>query len=839
MTDFPHLRLREALIGNFKFKGFPRQKIVNPTTQANLDNRKAHGESLSARALSIETSHNAVKAWRAENGFPDMPDEKVIPVFLQVDPEDFDIECLKGFGIEIISEEEGGFIIGASTDQFKSLRGKIEKFINDEGKAKNTSQLWEIIEGNGWREEQILSDELLRKWQVGIDDEEMFIIDISIANYLKGPDYPRQKKKEADKHYEGRLLSWKKRNNDYWEKKDEIEYKRQDEIESFIERYGGAVLSSYVSFEDSFGFRAELSGIALKDFVLNYPYVFEVAEHIEFESVKDNGEVADQPDLDLISPQENAPQICIIDSGIMEGHRLLAPAIITDQSISFVPLQPNTTADQVSNGGHGTKVAGAALYGNNIPRSGEHQLPFFLLNARVLDEDKNMSSRLFPPQLMKDITDYHNGANILNMSLNNIVPCRTVHMSQWAATLDQLSHNEEKLFVVSAGNLSRDGWRQNNPGIQNHLQRGRNYPAFLLEPSSRIADPAQSLFALTVGSVCLDGYEDADLISFGKKDEISSFSRTGLGLWGAIKPEVVEYGGDWVRERNGNNLSFKENTCPELVKTGDRGIGRSDVGTSYAAPKVSHIAGQLAALFPDKNALFYKALIIQSARLPEQIFHAPTADHLRMYGYGIPSLSRAIQNDVQRITFTSSGYLSATKAHLYSIKIPEEIRLQGEEYEILVEVTLCYTAKPRRTRRKLNSYLSSWLSWQSAPLNKTFDEFKEEVLKSIEKGEEAQENQNKEQNDNISWYISQNPNHGKIKGIKRQASANQKDWTILKGYNLPSTLSFAIIGRKGWKKDINEELPYSFVVSFEIMNAEIPLYELMQEVNVEVEIDNV
>ncbi|WP_262713640.1 hypothetical protein [Sphingobacterium phlebotomi] len=34
---------------------------------------------------------------------------------------------------------------------------------------------------------------------------------------------------------------------------------------------------------------------------------------------------------------------------------------------------------------------------------------------------------------------------------------------------------------------------------------------------------------------------------------------------------------------------------------------------------------------------------------------------------------------------------------------------------------------------------------------------------------------------------------------------------------------------------MEEEVPYAFIVSFEVLNGQIPLYELMAQVNVEVE----
>lgn len=831
MPEFPHLPLRSALQGDFNFRKTPR--TPNPRTLQNLQNRNQHGSNLTEKADSITNLYQDIIAWRDEVGLPELPTVGIIPVYLRINPDKYDIEFLKGFGIEIIAEEEDGYIIGASTDGFKSLRDKIKQFV-EKDKAKNTSELWDIIDGNGWRTEQIFSEDLYQKWQENnIHDDNVFTVDVSVACYLKKSDWPAKKEGETDEHYEIKVQRWQERSAKYDIARDELEWARQDEIQHFIELYGGAITSEFMSYEDSFGFRAEMSGQALKDLVLNYPYVFEVTEYDNVESIiGEEGE--NDSALNLIEPEPDSPSVCVIDSGIQENHKLLSKAILDLDSVSYVPGEQTTTSDQVANGGHGTKVAGSVLFGNNIPEDGDYQLPCFILNARVLDAGNSMSSRLFPPKLMKDINSDFATANIFNLSITARVPCRQIHMSQWAAALDQIAHDDDKLFVVSAGNIKDDNLRPNNPGIKNHLQAGRVYPQYLLESSCRIADPAQSAFSLTVGSVCLDRFEDEDRMSFGAKDEVSSFSRTGLGMWGAIKPEVVEYGGDWIRERHGDNLTVVDSTSAKVVKAGLGGVGY-DIGTSFAAPKVSYIAAHLMRLFPKENSLFHKALIIQSARYPEAFFYNPTTNHIRHYGYGIPNFERAIQNNAQRITFTSSGRLNTAKAHLFSVNIPEEMRRQGEDYDILIEVSLCYTAKPRRTRRNLRSYLSAWLSWQSAKLNQSFQSFQRDVLKSmLQNGDPAVAEANQDVS-GIPWFLSENPIHGKVHGVKRQASANQKDWAIVKSYKLSQELSFAVVGHKGWEKDMSQEIPYTFVVSFEVLGAEFPIYELMQQVNVEVE----
>ncbi len=59
-------------------------------------------------------------------------------------------------------------------------------------------------------------------------------------------------------------------------------------------------------------------------------------------------------------PDDNSIEVGVIDSGIMEDHKFIAPAIKKENSKSYI--NDSSTADYVQGGGHGTKVAGAILY---------------------------------------------------------------------------------------------------------------------------------------------------------------------------------------------------------------------------------------------------------------------------------------------------------------------------------------------------------------------------------------------------------------------------------------------------------------------------------------------
>ena len=329
------------------------------------------------------------------------------------------------------------------------------------------------------------------------------------------------------------------------------------------------------------------------------------------------------PSFQLEPPESNAPKVCVIDSGIQERHSLLKPAIDSKPSNSWVPGEINNTADCVGNGGHGTRVAGAVLYPRTIPRNGKEKAVCWIQNARVLDANCKLPKQLFPPDLLGDIVEFYygqTGTRIFNHSITGSVPYRSRYMSAWAAAIDQLTwQKKDILFIVAAGNLpldSRIGFTRLS--VRDHFSANRLYPDYLLEDSCRIANPAQSFQALTVGSIALNSYHAPPYSSISYKDKPSAFSCSGLGIWDTIKPEVVEYGGDLVKDTGTPpNITFPKDVCPELVRStlnAGPAVASDNVGTSFSAPKVSHIAARLAAELPDENCLLYRALIVQSAR---------------------------------------------------------------------------------------------------------------------------------------------------------------------------------------------------------------------------------
>lgn len=822
MERFPHLKFSENVIGKARFFGGGK---THDTTLRNKQNRKAYSEALLTNTSRIKTEWINHITQRSDQDLAPI-DGNIQPIFLQINPsllEDagFDLES---FQIEIVSQEENGFIIGASLDNLRTLEAKIQLFAQNQRGGGFVAEFWQIIAGNreAWKPQYILSDELFKNWKT-ISDTQIYQVEVAIAF-----DKPIGKEPDATKRGGGKRLE---KFRAQLVERDALLMERQTHFENFVNHYG-EINSALVDLGDSFACEISITGKGLKDLVLNYPFVFEVNER---EAVSGEvGEGADELYLEteILPPQHGAPEIGLVDSGLMENHVLLQSSIIPANSKSYLSSD-NSVADLVLNGGHGTKVAGAILYPQGVSNlASPYQLPCFIRNLRVLDGNNQLEHK-FPPELMQKIVDENSDCPIFNLSINSRTPYKLKHMSSWASMLDKLIFEKGVMFFVSAGNVHKDT-------IKEYISRGLSYPHYLAESNCRLANPAQSSFSIVVGSVNHLSLDNEDWQSIGNENEVSAFSRIGTGIWGQIKPDIVEYGGGYQISKNGMNQISNKDTSTELIRStlsGGAAFARESIGTSFSTPKAVNIAAQLYFLYRSENHVnnLIRALLVQGARLPDILFRTPNKTGIQQLGYGIPSLERVTRNSEHRITFYNTKTISAEEGQIYSLKIPEVLRSQGDEYEILIEVTLAYTAKNRRTRQKTKSYLGTWLEWKSSKLSDSYDDFKSNTLAElegvkVEKTDRATEGV-------IPWKIRERGNWGGVEEISRNASTLQKDWAILKSYQLPEELHLAVVAHKGW--DVNKEpVPYALTVSIEILGKNMPIYnEIRLENGIEIPLE--
>jgi hypothetical protein len=407
-------------------------------------------------------------------------------------------------------------------------------------------------------------------------------------------------------------------------------------------------------------------------------------------------------------------------------------------------------------------------------------------------------------------------------------------MTSWAAKLDQLSHEQEVLFIQSAGNQQRFGnGDQANTGLSAHLDAGRQPPDHQFEASMRVANPAQSLHALTVGSISGAVFEDANARSFATGEhQPSGFSRAGYGEpWSVVKPEVVELGGDLVYSKNPpRNVRHHAEVAVELLNStmhSAPAYSKDGAGTSFAAPKVAHIAAHIQNLFPAASPLLYRALIVQSARWPGWAEAEANKDKvLKLIGYGLPSLERATSNSDGRVTLITpdAEILPSKKLHLYTIRIPEELRNAALEARLRIDVTLAYTALPRRTRARRTGYLETWLDWETSKLGEPMETF----LARMQNGGASE-------HEEFPWTLHKKKGLGEAEETCRTRGSVQKDWAVFDSYNLPEEFAIAVRSHIGWNHlDGAGTARYCLAVSFEVMQGEVSIYSMIEsEIEVE------
>lgn len=832
--NFNHLPLPLVLSGIPKLRG---GRTRSKRTVQNSNNRAEHGAYIRRRSIELSRFWKERRDGRIRQNLPKI--EGGIPLLLEIDPE-ADIEFLRGLGFEIVAELKDGFIIVATDDiDLTELNQKVDNFIANLNRSGNPAKLY----GLGAESDRlmwVLSDELYQGWDL-IQDDDVIMIDIGVecSGSIKLPEYPRKRENETVEQFNQRVSRWEQNFQDKYMRWDELKIQRENALTSFVNEYDGEVLSiidgepGIVKLPDSFTIRLNINGKCLKDLANNFAYIFEIV-------LPDNIRVLPQdffgaetePKANILQPTIDAPIVCIIDSGIEEGHRYLAPAILEKDSICLL-RHTDDVFDYVKEGGHGTRVCGAVLYPDQIPIDGEYQLPCWIRNVRILDDTNIMPNNLIPPCVIKNVVNrFYVGAKdksrLYNHSVGSFSPCRLMHMSAWAAEIDNQSYENDILFIQAIGNV-----RSNT--IKKYLQDGNEYPQYLLNPLCRVSNPAQSLQALTIGSISLSNYETEDLIALGNKNEPSSFTRTGPGIWDVIKPDVVEYGGTDVKNKDGRliTLTTPSEVCLELIRISPEGpaYSKDAIGTSFSTPKVTYIASQIQKMLPESPALLYRALVAQSAKWPEWaqgIDPERYAEVLRYIGYGIPNVIRATENNEYRITLITKEQveIGTREAHIYKIPIPQELSEIGEDFEILIEVTLSYSAKPRRTRRTVKRYLSTWLEWESSRLGENFETFKERILitgKSVD------------DDGGINWTIGSAKNRGMAKDFSRKNGTLQKDWVIIKSHELRDAFCIAVRGHEGWGAAFKAK--YALVVSFEAIKQDIPIYEPIRNL-VEIEIES-
>lgn len=834
MVDFPHLPLPLVRMDRARLNGGGSKSEEQISIEKN---RQSHYDKIKQNLSQTQNAYFEYKKKRTEMGYP--PFEAGVPLLIRVG-EDEDLDFLRSaFNFEIVSQQEDGFVIIASEDiDFSELNLKLEKFLNSEHGGGTVGGLYEIIEDIDLehRFQRIVDESIREKWEK-VKNESSIVIDLSVeclGQMPNEPDLPKfednetkssVKKKETS--YQNRLERYKKRIIEFYKDWDEKRDQRICEIIDLVSVHKGELITvlddTGVKLPDSFVARVKISPEGLRDIIYTYPYLFQVSEPDEIQSFDVFEESEKEIDLKILEPDERYPSVCIIDSGIQENHRLLHLAIQADASECFIPGEnASDIADYVINGGHGTRVAGMVLYPNGVPTEGNYELPCFIQNARVLDNNNNLKVNISPLKYLEQIVERYHGkynTKIFNHSIASKRWAYRKFMSIWGTVMDQISHEKDVLFIQAAGNLTKDEILDS--------KKKNDYPDYLLKESHRIKNPAQGLNVLTVGSITSDEFNDGFYKNHGSYGYPSSFTTTGYGLWNSIKPDVVDLGGDWAIHTDGTSAKITPELCTDIPRStlyGGLDHDKGAIGTSFAAPRVSSLAAEILKILPNSPAQLVRALIVNSATIPGQLDGWEKETIFRTVGYGIPEWERALENSEHRVTLVSNDlkHIHAKEVHLYQIPIPAELRKSGMDDIYKISVTLAYTALPRRTRRTYRFYNSVWIDWVSSRKGESFKSFENRtVFDSDDKMKDGHEE--------FKWFIGEATNRGLVEGIRRQNGTLQKDWIETPASDMSHDFCIAVRGHKGWNSDPEATAKYSLVVTIESVGKNIPIYQSISQ----------
>jgi hypothetical protein len=427
-----------------------------------------------------------------------------------------------------------------------------------------------------------------------------------------------------------------------------------------------------------------------------------------------------------LPPKKDAPAIAVLDSGINANHPLLKGGIIGDAR-SYIDT--NDVSDHTK---HGTSVSGIALYGEieESIRSKSFIANFYLLSGKILDENNEYDEKFIENQIDKAVREFHTeyGCKIFNLSIGDQRrPYAGGKVSSLTLTLDNLSHELGILFVISAGNLS-------NQEIEDKIEKGQSYPKYLLEDSN-ILEPANSINSLTVGSIAkydksrtaANNQNDPAYQPMAPRDSISPFSRIGFGIGGSIKPDLVAYGGNLNIDHRSRSLNKNGLGVISLnSKFLEGNLFTEDIGTSYSAPYITHLAGRVSSYSKDFSSTLIKALLVASAetnsvKIDESI---QKEDSFRLRGYGKVDEEFLFKSSEEVVILYATDFIQNDKNHFYEIPIPEDFFL-GNKRKREVTVTISYNSSVRNTRV---NYRASRISFRLLRKNSM-----EEVVKMFNK----------------------------------------------------------------------------------------------------------
>ena len=557
-------------------------------------------------------------------------------------------------------------------------------------------------------------------------------------------------------------------------------------------------------------------------------------------------------------PDENAPAVCVLDSGVNRGHPLLSPLLA--QADNHTVFGDADSSDSHYGTGHGTLMAGLAAYTDlrKLTLSSQPWIQYHRLEGvKVFDRSRPHDPENYGAICVQGVllpeTVAPRRRRVYALSIT-AAGDQDGRPSAWSAALDSVAFGAEeegepkRLLLVSAGNIDPTGV---GPGYQ--------YPGQNLE--SPVQDPAQAWNVVTVGAVTHRGQvleadpESQLLAPVAAVGQLSPFSTTSI-QWARhwpIKPEIVMEGGNLGRHpQNGPEQRDSLDLLSTAASFRIRPIASINA-TSAATGLAAHLAAGTQALYPDLRPETIRGILVHSARWnarmldgldPYSAFNKAQRQQLirllQTYGFGEPAETRARFSSEQEVTLLYEGELTPYKkqngavslndCHVHALTVPTQLLRGLGDTTCTMRVTLSYFVAPNpsssnRIPGSRYRYGGALLRFRVRHKDEAETDFLQHVSSTAD--EESDEDEAARSMHDRAWALGQ-----QLRG--RAGSLVQDIWRG-NAADLASMTSIAVYPTKGWwafrsfpagspwHRCYQRSLRYSLIVSLEV-EADVPLY---------------
>lgn len=572
-------------------------------------------------------------------------------------------------------------------------------------------------------------------------------------------------------------------------------------------------------------------------------YAKETAEFFDGMDVGEQREWANDLQLrvQLPSPDDTAPRVCLLDSGVTRAHPLLEPLM---DAGDLHTVEPVWGVDDEAD--HGTGLAGLAAYGDLTdalssaePIKISNRLESVkLVPAEGANEgDARHHAYLFTEGVSRPEISAPNRKRVFTSAVTASDYRDRGRPSSWSAAVDGLAADtagaaeSPRLFVLSAGNT-----RDPNAWV--------GYPESL--STNLVHDPGQAWNAITVGA-CTDKIDTeghASLNPVAEAGGLSPFTtttRTWDRAW-PLKPEVVLEGGNAAKD----NLGAVGMPSLNLLTTHNQPLNRlftTSNATSAASALCAGMAAQIMAAYPDLRPETVRALLVHSAQwsdsmrgmfLPaDRMPNKGDYVHLiRHCGWGTPDLNRALWSAGDSLTLLVEDQVHpyakvpvkgvvTRDMNLHSLPWPKDELEALQDTPVEMRVTLSYFIEPNPSARGAASkyhYPSHRLRFDvQRPLDASTDTFVARVNAAAQREDEGDPVNPSDPN----WVLGELQRH--------RGSLHQDVWKGTAA-DLASRGFIAVYPAMGWWRTRpaleRYGLParYSLVVSIQTQQTDVDLY---------------